>query len=151
MRFPWFGVIALIAVFVGYSLYARHVANPRVVSEIEENPGGERARRVMLLTLPSGKTLPVNYLREDDRVFAGADFPWWRELNGEGGPVEMRIRGEQLSGHGRAVRDEPEYRLDVFGRLRPTAPTWWGVLVEIELDSPNDRKLSSPRPVDPSS
>ena len=36
----------------------------------------------------------------------------------------------------RAIEDDPARREDVFGRLRPTAPLWWGVLVAIELDEP---------------
>ena len=38
-------------------------------------PQGERAKKVMLSTLPSGCTIPVNYLREADGVYAGSDGP----------------------------------------------------------------------------
>lgn len=146
MRFPWFGVIALVVVTGAYAVYARNVANPRILRELEQDPDGERAKRVMALTLPSGKTLPINYLREGERVYAGADFPWWRELPAAGGPVEILIRGERLRGRARAVEDAPQHRLEVFGRLRPTAPTWWGVLVEIELDPPNATADAVTRP-----
>lgn len=87
----------------------------------------------MLLTLPSGKETPVNYLREGDTVYAAADFPWWRELRGGGGPGSVLIRGETLHGHIRAVEDDPDLRTSVFERLRPTAPAWAGTLVVIEL------------------
>ena len=61
---------------------ARGALNSGVIRDLTENPNGERARVVMLLTLPSGKAIPVNYLREGQNVYAGADFPWWRELRG---------------------------------------------------------------------
>ena len=89
-------------------------ANARVVAELRDDPDGERAQRVMLLTLPSGRQLPVNYLRDGDAVFG--------------------IRGETLRGHGRSDEDGTEVRADVFARLRPTAPSFTGTLVVVELD-----------------
>ena len=50
---------------LGYWFYMVQIANPRVVRELIEHPDGERAGRVMLLTLPGGRSIPVNYLRED--------------------------------------------------------------------------------------
>jgi len=108
--------------------------NAGVIRELREQPDGERAKKVMLITLPSGKEIPVNYLREGSKAYAGADFPWWRELRGEGGPVTVLIRGESLRGHGRAVEDDPALRESVFGRLRPTAPGFTGTLVEVSLE-----------------
>ena len=87
----------------------------------------------MLLTLPSGKALPVNYLREGNWVYAGADCPWWRELRGAGGKVELLIQGEALKGHARAIQDDPTLRDTVFEKLRPTAPRWTGTLVAVQL------------------
>ncbi len=115
-------------------VYTR-VTNPRVIRELREHPDGERAKKVMLLTLPSGKAIPVNYLRDGDTVYAAADFPWWRELRDGGGPGSVLIRGETLSGHVRAERADPALRDSVFERLRPTAPRWAGTLVVIELDA----------------
>lgn len=130
--------IALVAVLLldgaGILGYARWIANPRVAEEIRTNPDGEMAQRVMLLSLPSGREVPVNYLREDSLVFVGADGPWWRELRGEGGvPIEITLRGETLAGHAQVVLDEPEYRADVFARLRPTAPLIFGKLIVITV------------------
>ncbi len=90
--------------------------------------------KVMPLTLPSGKEIPVNYLRDGGTVYAAADFPWWRELRGDGGRGRVLVRGETLEGHMRAVEDDPELRTSVFERLRPTAPSWTGTLVVIDLD-----------------
>jgi hypothetical protein len=108
--------------------------NTRVIRELREDPQGERARKVMLLTLPSGKAIPVNYLRDGGTVYAAADFPWWRELRGEGGRGSVLIRGETLHGYIRAVDNDPKLRDSVFARLRPSAPRWLGTLVVIELD-----------------
>ncbi len=129
------GVAVLVAAAVPALLfYFDSIANPRVTRELEADPAGALANRVMLLTLPSGRRLPVNYLREGDRVYAGADGRWWKELEGEGFPVTVWIRGESLSGTGRAVLDDPAHRKDVFSRLRPKALPGFGTLVEIRLD-----------------
>ena len=54
-------------------------------------------------------------------------------------PVTVVIRGETLTGVARVVFDDPEFKADVFGRLRPTVPSWlpaWldAHLVVIELE-----------------
>ncbi len=132
----WLG-IALASVLVllvsGAFVYSWWT-NPRVIRELREDPQGERAQKVMLLTLPSGKALPVNYLREGNTVYAAADFPWWRELRAEGGRGSVLIRGETLLGQIRVVENDPDLRESVFDRLRPTAPSWLGTLVVIELE-----------------
>ena len=43
----------------GYIAYVTMIANPRVVTDLKEDPMGERAERAMLLTLPDGKTIPA--------------------------------------------------------------------------------------------
>ena len=126
-------VAALVLLAAGYVGYATFVANPRVEREVREQPDGERARKVMMLTLPSGKAIPVNYLREGDVVYAGADGLWWRELRGEGARVTMLVRGETLAGHGRAIEEDADLRADVFSRLRPTAPGFTGTLVQVDI------------------
>lgn len=113
--------------------YMAHVMNPAVERELREHPDGERARKVMLLTLPGGRTLPVNYLREGSTVYVGCDGRWWRELRGAGARVELLVRGEALTGHARAIEDDPARRSAVFDRLRPSAPKIFGTLIEIQL------------------
>ena len=119
---------------VGFAVYQNGFANPRVIRELQDDPDGERAKKVMLLGLPSGKELPVNYLRDGRMVYCAADFPWWRELKDGGGRGTVLIRGEVLQGRVRAVLDDPTLRDSVFERLRPTAPRFLGTLVVIELD-----------------
>ena len=133
LRIAGIGIAALALLAFGAWLYGDRVANPRVMRELLEDPDGERARKVMLLTLPSGRRIPVNYWREGDRVFAGADGRWWRELVG-GAPVTVVVRGAELRGQGRAVTDDPDYTKRIFAELRPNALPGFGTLVEIQLE-----------------
>jgi hypothetical protein len=134
--------VGLLIVAAGsYYAYLQLVGNPRVMTEIRAEPDGERAGRVMLIDLPDGRTLPVNYLREDHMVYVGVDGLWWRQFRPGDVPVELLIRGEDLQGRARAVLDDPDRTRSVFARLRPTAPAWLpgrmgGVLVEIRLQAP---------------
>jgi hypothetical protein len=130
-------VAAILLLIVVYGAYAVFVANPRVVEELRSDPHGERAAKAMLLTFADGRTIPVNYLRENDTVFIGADGPWWRSLRDEG-EVTVEIRGEKFAGHAVVVLDDPEYTQAVFNRLRPSVPGWlpdWlnGKLIVISL------------------
>lgn len=131
----WLVLVAALGVLVpaGFWFYFDQIANPKVIRELTENPAGKRAGRVMLLTLPSGRQVPVNYWRDGDRVYAAADGRWWRELEGDGFPVTVLVRGETLSGVGRAVRDDPAYTKRIFESLRPDAIEGFGTLVEVVL------------------
>ena len=107
--------------------------------ELQAEPDGERAQRVLRLTLPNGKTLPINYLREGETVYLGADFGWWKAIDASGTPVELLLRGQVRRGMARVVLDDPQRTKSVFARLRPSAPAWlpaWlnGKLVVIDLD-----------------
>ena len=129
----------LVVAFLALRLLFGLIANPRVVEELQTDPQGERAGIVMLLTLPDGRVLPVNYRREGNQVFAGADGRWWRALRDGDVPVTVMIRDETLKGRARVVFDDPEYKRDVFARLRPNVPKWlpgWldAQLVVIDLD-----------------
>lgn len=132
----WFGIAlagAVALLVLGGGIFA-FWANPRVAQELRETPEGDRAKKVMLLTLPSGKAIPVNYHREGGTVYAASDFLWWRELRGGGGRGSVLIRGETLRGHIRVVEDDLARREAVFAELRPTAPRWAGKLIVVELD-----------------
>ena len=131
------GILA--TVFIALRAFMLLVGNPRVVAELRDDPQGERAGIVMLLGLPDGRELPVNYLREGNQVFAGADGRWWRPLRDGNAPVRWLIRGETFAGKARVVLDDPAYKRAVFDRLRPTVPKWlpdWldARLVVIDLD-----------------
>lgn len=127
-------VLAVLAVaFLALRLLFGLIANPRVIEELRNDPQGERAGIVMLLTLPDGRVLPVNYRREGDEVFAGADGRWWRALREGDVPVTVTIRGETLPGRARVVFDDPEYKRDVFARLRPNVPKWLPAWLDAQL------------------
>ena len=138
MRVALIVLVTLTLLIVGYGVYVTSIGNSGVVAELKQNPMGERAERAMLLTFPDGKTIPVNYLREDDRVYAGADGAWWRAFDGEGAAVTLLIEGEVLTGHATVELRDQEFIDDVFSRLRPTVPEWlpdWanGKLVIVDL------------------
>jgi hypothetical protein len=72
------------------------------------------SRRVALLTYTgrrSGReyTIPCFYRDKGSEVTIAAGWPerkiWWRNLTGDGGPVRLLIRGEQLRGHAVATRE----------------------------------------------
>ena len=135
----WFGigagvVIALVAAMPLVMFVQGCISNPKVERELVENPQGERARKVMLLTLPSGRKIPVNFLRENGRVYAGADGWWWKALRDGPHDVKVFVQGESLAGRATAVLDQPDFKKDVFSRLRPSAIPGTGTLVEILLD-----------------
>ena len=122
----------------GYIAYVTMIGNPRVVADLKEDPMGERDERAMLLTMPDGKTIPVNYLRENNRVYAGADGAWWRAFEGEGATVTLLIQGEVLMGQVTVELQDQAFIDNVFSRLRPTVPEWlpdWanGKLVIVDL------------------
>ncbi len=132
-------VLALSVLVVGYLVRQTYVVNPRAVVELRDHPTGELARQAALITLPDGRTLPVNYLHEADTVYLGADGGWWRQLRG-GTAVTLLIRGETLTGRANPIENDQPYTDEVFARLRPNAPAWlphWlnGVLVVISLDT----------------
>jgi len=138
MRVVLIVLATLMLLIVGYGVYVTSIGNSGVVAELKQNPMGERAERAMLLAFPDGKTIPVNYLREDNRVYAGADGAWWRAFEGEGATVTLLIQGEALTGHATVELRDQEFIDDVFSRLRPTVPEWlpdWanGKLVIVDL------------------
>lgn len=138
-RSLWVGaLITLIVIYVGFSFIPSEETNQRVEREIRDSPDSATAQRVMMLSLPDGRDLPVNYLVEGGLVFVGVDGFWWRQFEGDGKPVRMFIRGKSFRGHAKVIRDRPDYVREVFKRLRPKVPSWlpsWlnGKLVVIEL------------------
>lgn len=139
-KMKWFGLLAIVlaGLYGAMMWYFTQLANPGVIDELRSNPNGERAKIAMLLSLPDGKVIPVNYLREGDLVFVGADGPWWRAFNGDGASVEVFIQGQMMIGNAKAVLDDIDYTRQVFSRLRPKTPAglpdWLnGKLIVIQL------------------
>jgi hypothetical protein len=57
-------------------------------------------------------TLPVNYRQRGDTVTINVMMPgnkvWWRNLQGDGAPVELRLRNEVRSGFATVERTSPK-------------------------------------------
>lgn len=131
------GVVLVVA--VGLWVYVTWYMNQGVIEELERHPEGQRATETLLLTLPAGRRIPVNYLEDGATVYVAADGPWWRQFRGDGAETVLLIRGETRRGRGRVVLDDPDFVADVFARLRPNVPDWlprWldGKLVVITLN-----------------
>ena len=134
------GVVVLLVVGTVAMKWRGDTVNTRVMNEIRSDPFGERARKTMITTLEDGRVYPVNYLREDGRVYMGIDGLWWRVFQGEGSRVQMEIKDQIVTGRGVVILDDPARVDDVFSRLRPTVPEWLpralnGKLVEITPDA----------------
>lgn len=117
-------VVLMLVLWFGARAYFALFGNERVAQELRANPNGERADIVMLLTMPDGESFPVNYLREGNQVFVGADGGWWKAFRDGDVPVKIFVKGQEYSGRARTVLDDPQYTRQVFERLRPTAPKW---------------------------
>ncbi len=102
------------------------------MTELRQNPEGELAQVTMILTLPDGEAIPVNYLREGNMVYTGADGRWWRQLRGDGAKVSVLIKGDELSGTARAVEDDKERSREILEKIRPGF-AWITPSVPIEI------------------
>ena len=130
------GMVVLLVVGTVAMKWRGDTVNTRVMNEIRSEPFGERARKTMIVTLEDERVYPVNFLREDGRVYMGIDGLWWRVFQGEGSRVQMEINDRIVTGTGVVILDDPARVDDVFSRLRPTVPEWLpralnGKLVEI--------------------
>lgn len=114
----------LVILAAGLATYVTWYMNRGVIEELEQHPAGRRATETLLLTLPGGRRIPVNYLEDGSTVFVAADGPWWRQFRGEGAAVAVLIRGDLRRGTARVVLDDPDYVAAVFVRLRPDVPEW---------------------------
>ena len=56
-------LLIIVAALVATVAYFRWVINPQIIEALKTDPNSEEADKVLVLTLPSGRQLPVNYLR----------------------------------------------------------------------------------------
>ena len=117
---------------VSATVLAGCASTEKDMAELRANPQGELAETVMILTLPDGEDIPVNYVREDQMVYTGADGFWWRQLRGEGARVGVFIKGDDLSGIGRAVEEDKERAKEILQKVRP-GYEWLSPAVPIEI------------------
>lgn len=105
------------------------------IAELKANPDGALAAKVMALTLPDGETIAVNYARDGDKVYAGCDGRWWRQLRAPGAKVSMLIKGEELTGTAVAIEDDSERGEFVLKQVRPDFyKMTLGIPIEITID-----------------
>jgi len=130
------GLLRLIAVIlivsIGLWTYVTWYMNRGVILELEQHPQGQRATETLLLTLPSGRRIPVNYLEDGSTVYVAADGPWWRQFR-ESAEIEVFIRGKLPTGTAQVVLDDPVRVAEVFARLRPDVPDWLPGLLDARL------------------
>jgi hypothetical protein len=110
-------------------LAMNRVLNPALRTVLRSPAHRLASRRVALITYTgrrSGReyTIPVFYRDKSDEVTIAVGWPdrkvWWRNLTGEGGPVHLVVRGEELRGHAVATRDPGRDAL-VRVRVEPRA------------------------------
>jgi len=91
------------------------VVNPPLRHLLESRAHRLASGRLALITFTgrrSGRrfTIPTGYREHGDRVTIPVGWPenklWWRNLTGEGAPVELEIAGQRLHGHAVARGDE---------------------------------------------
>jgi hypothetical protein len=91
-----------------------HTVNPLLGMALRSPLHRLFSDRLALITVTgrrSGRefTFPVGYRQDGDRVTVTVGWPerkrWWRNLR-NGGPVRLRLRGVECSGHARARGDE---------------------------------------------
>lgn len=124
-----FLIATLIILALGYVFYQTYIINPGIIRELEDNPQGKTAARVMLVNLPSDKILPVNYLLKHEKYWAGADGRWWRELREPGVNLSIMVAGKTIVVHAIAIEDDQKLTDEIFTELRPTAPRWVGAIL----------------------
>ncbi|MFJ9706300.1 nitroreductase/quinone reductase family protein [Streptomyces sp. NPDC101234] len=72
-------------------------------------------RRFVVITYVgrrSGRTFstPVNYRRDGDQIVIDVVYPdekkWWRNFQDPGGPISLRLKGSERTGHAVVLRDD---------------------------------------------
>ena len=133
-------VLIVISVLAGIAAFIT-VYNPVVSTILQSDQHTLLSGRTMLITMENRetsqmKTFPVNYLREGDTVYMGADFSWWKHLEG-GAEVRMLIQGTEFVGWATPILDDPARSSAGFQKLRPWTykrAEWTGaVFVEAKI------------------
>ena len=95
-------------------LTMNHTVNPALRAILRSPAHRLASGRFALITYTgrrSGReyTIPVFYRDKGDEVTIAVGWPerkvWWRNLTGEGGPVRLVVRGEDVRGHAVATRE----------------------------------------------
>lgn len=136
----WIGLAVLVVI----ALVVMIVANPIVSAILRSERHALLSDGIMLITMKKRdsselKTFPVDYLREADTVYVGADSSWWEPLEG-GAEVRMLIQGAELVGWATPILDDPERITAGFKKLRPGTykRALWTGAVFIEIQTRNE-------------
>ena len=132
-----------LAILVGLAIIGALVANPVVSAVLRSERHRWLSDKIMLITIKQPetsalKTFPVDYLREADTIYVGADSDWWQPLEG-GAQVRMLIQGRERSGRAMPILNDPDRIESGFKKLRPS--TYWralwtgAVFIEIKLEN----------------
>jgi hypothetical protein len=90
------------------------IVNPALTAILRSPIHGLASGRVALITYTGRRsareyTIPCFYRDKGDEVTIAVGWPdrkvWWRSLTGDGGPVSLLVRGQELRGHAIASRD----------------------------------------------
>jgi deazaflavin-dependent oxidoreductase (nitroreductase family) len=68
--------------------------------------------------------VPVNYVRDDDRLLATSyrTRTWWRNLRG-GAPVALRLQGREVQATGQVIEDEAA-AIEALSAYLSRRPSW---------------------------
>lgn len=136
-------ILISLAIIVGLVVAVMIVAPPLVPVILRSEWHGLLSERQMLMTMKQRdtselKTFPVNYLREADTVYVGADSKWWKHLE-NGAEVRMLIKGTELVGWATPILDDPDRSAEGFKKLRPLTykrALWTeAVFIEIQIQA----------------
>lgn len=134
-------ILISLAALVGLALIIMIVANPIVSAILRSERHVLLSDGIMLMTVKKRgtselKTFPVDYLREADMVYVGADSGWWKHLEG-GAEVRMLIQGREWIGRAMPILDDPDRSTAGLKKLRPWTykrALWTGaVFIEIQI------------------
>lgn len=91
------------------------VFNSGVTALVRSPRWGRFAGRGIVLLTYTGRrsgrtfTVPVSCRRSGDEITIGVEFPdaknWWRNFEGDGGPLSLHLDGTDRPGHAVARRD----------------------------------------------
>ena len=133
-------IVSILAVIIVLVIV---VANPIVSAILRSDHHTLLSERIMLISMKKQgsseeATFPVNYLREGNTVYIGADFSWWEHLQG-GAEVDMLIAGSEFTGWATPILDDPDRTSAGFKKLRPStyerALATGAVFIEVQIQN----------------
>ncbi len=102
------------------------VINP-IMKWILQSPLHSRiSKRIMIITFTGkksgrGYSTPVSYFREGEKVICFTHSPWWKNI-ADGAEVKVRIQGEDFKGHGVAIKDDVDLKMENLTKLIRAVP-----------------------------